>query len=297
MPASASADVSTGIIKAVIPAAGLGTRLRPLSSACPKELLPVGRQPVLGYVVEELRGAGITRVLFIISERKTQIRDFFGTTYTGGDASRPPLYCNYRVQKEQRGSGDAVLQAAEWVGADPFVVAFGDCLIDAPDPAGPLRRMIATHQQQNAAATVLVETVDPEKVSRYGVVDPIDPVGEHPAEPFALGDIVEKPPRERAPSRLVVAARFVLSASIFRHLQQSPPDVRGEWNLPDSVRQMRHERGGLWAVPLRAEEYRRDIGNFESYYAAFLRAALRDPEFGASVRDVLTAEINRAGSA
>ncbi|MCS6777392.1 MAG: sugar phosphate nucleotidyltransferase [Chloroherpetonaceae bacterium] len=294
MPTSASADVSAGIFKAVVPAAGLGTRLRPLSCVCPKELLPVGRLPVLGYVVEELRNAGITRVLFIISERKTQIRDFFGTVYTGGDESRPPLHCDYRVQEEQRGSGDAVLQAAEWVGADPFVVAFGDCLIEAPDPSGPLRRLIATYRQQNAAATVLVETVDPEKVSRYGVVDPVDPVGEHPVEPFALRDIVEKPPRERAPSRLVIAARFVLSASIFRHLRQTGPDPRGEWNLPDSMRPMRHERGGLWAVPLRAGEYRHDIGNFESYYAAFLRAALRDPELGASMRATLTAEINRS---
>src|SRR5688500_1635838 len=100
------------ISKAVIPAAGFGTRLRPLTQAFPKELLPVGRKPVLAHVAEELRGGGITEALFIVSERKPQIRAFFGEEYDDGDRSRPPLRCDYLIQLEQRGSGDAVLRAA-----------------------------------------------------------------------------------------------------------------------------------------------------------------------------------------
>src|SRR5579871_5200231 len=154
-----SAPISTvaysGIHKAVIPAAGLGTRLRPLTQAFPKELLPVGRKPVLAHIADELRAAGITDALFVVSERKPQVRAFFGDVYAGDDAGAPPLRCAYALQEEQRGLGDALLRAEAWVGADSFTVAFGDCLIDAPAPGAPLRRLLSTHQRQCAAATVL----------------------------------------------------------------------------------------------------------------------------------------------
>ena len=162
--------------KAVVPAAGLGTRLRPLTRAYPKEMLPVGRKPVLAHLASELLLAGITRVLFIVSESKPQIRAYFGETYReediGGEGMAGALQCEYVIQREQRGLGDALLYAQDWVGAEPFVVAFGDCLIDAPDPSAPLRRLIETHQAQRSAATVLVETVPWEKVFRYGVLAP-----------------------------------------------------------------------------------------------------------------------------
>ncbi len=271
--------------KAVLPAAGLGTRLRPLTLAFPKELLPVGRKPVLAHIATELLGAGITEALFIVSERKPQIRGFFGEAYRD-DVTGAVLHCSYVVQEEQRGLGDALLYAAEWVGAEPFVVAFGDCMIDAPDCSAPLRRLVATHRQQGADATVLTEQVALEKVSRYGVLAPAVPQPEKPKEPFALADIIEKPAPQDAPSRNVVAARWILSAAIFDILRRTPLDSRGELNLTDAVRTLRQEGGSLWAVPLRSGEFRRDIGNFETFYAAFLRAALSDPEFGASARSV-----------
>jgi UTP--glucose-1-phosphate uridylyltransferase len=279
------------ISKAVIPAAGFGTRLRPLTQAFPKELLPVGRKPVLAHVAEELRGAGITEALFIVSERKPQIRAFFGEEYDGGDASMPSLRCDYLIQTEQRGSGDAVLRAEEWVGEAPFVVAFGDCLMEAPDPSEPLRRLIATHLTQNSGTSVLVEQVAWEKVSRYGVLDPETPLGDAPTDPFPARNILEKPAPEDAPSNLVVAARFALQPRIFDILRRNELDARGELNLPDAMSRLRQEGLPLWAVPLRPGEARRDIGNFETFFAAFVRAALRDPEFGASVRAVVENEI------
>ncbi|HZO90277.1 MAG TPA: sugar phosphate nucleotidyltransferase [Chthonomonadaceae bacterium] len=287
-----STPVPSRIQKAVIPAAGLGTRLRPLTRAIPKELLPVGRQPVLAYVAEELRGAGITQALFIVSENKPQIRAFFGAEHTGDTARAdlPTLRCDYVIQKEQRGSGDALLYAEEWVGAEPFVVAFGDCLIEADppgDPSEPLRRLMATHTEHDAAASVLVEAVSWDKVSRYGVLAPERPLPSLPTEPFAAADIIEKPAREEAPSNLVVAARLTLQPAIFPALRRTPLDARGELNMIDAVRALRRAGAPLWAVPLRAGEARRDIGNFESFFAAFVRAALRDPEAGEAARQAV----------
>lgn len=287
MSVSSVTTANFGIHRAVIPAAGLGTRLRPLTYAFPKELLPVGRKPVLAHIAAELRGAGITHTLFIVSERKPQIRAFFGEEYREEgepEETRPALRCEYVVQKAQRGLGDALLCAQEWAGQDDFVVAFGDCLIEAPDPAAPLRRLIATHVAHRAAATVLVETVPKEKVGRYGILAPESSLKEIAGAPFAAADIVEKPDPADAPSNQAVAARYVLTPEIFPALRNAATDKAGELNLTDSVRALRRAGRPLWAVPLRPGEARRDIGNFESFFAAFVRAALCDPDYGDSVR-------------
>ena len=270
---------------AVIPAAGYGTRLRPLTDAIPKELLPIGRKTVLHYVLAELQNSGIERVLFVVSERKPQIRACFGDTFAG-DADLPPIHCDYALQTAMRGSGDAVKLAEEWTAGESFVVAFGDCFIEAENEgAAHLRRLMETHTRQNAASTVLVEAIDREKVSRYGVVAPLECLPEIATEPFALRDLVEKPKVEDAPSNLVVAARFALSPQIFHALKRSENDPRGEQNLPDAMRLLLREGGATWAVPLRPTEARRDIGSFDTFFAAFVRAALQDPEASASVRE------------
>jgi UTP--glucose-1-phosphate uridylyltransferase len=273
---------------AVVPAAGFGTRLRPLTLASPKELLPIGRKPVLAHVAEELLAAGITRALFIVSERKPQIQAFLGEAYTAEIAGTlRTLECDYLFQNEMRGSGDAVLRAEEWANGQAFVVAFGDCLIDAPHPSEPLRRTLATHQEQQAGITILVEQVAREKVSRYGVLDPETVLPTVPTEPFAAKDIVEKPAVEDAPSNVVVAARFVCQPVLFDYLRDAQPDPRGEINLPDSFRAMRRDGFPLWAVPLREGEARRDIGNFGSFFTTFVRYALADEEYGADVKKLL----------
>ena len=314
------------ITRAVVPAAGLGSRLRPLTRAFPKELLPVGREPVLSYIATELREAGITDVLFIVSDSKPQIRAFFGDVYEGERPDLPPLKCEYVTQQEQRGSGDALLYAEAWVGNAPFVVAFGDCIIEgvgswalgirehtasgnfiqsAEPPAciehpipntqypTPLQRLIATHIHQQSAATVLVERVERAKVSRYGVVAPRGVLDTVPLEPFALADIVEKPRVEDAPSDLVIAARWALSPGVFALLRQTELDARGERNITDAVRALGQAGKPLWAVPLRPGEARRDIGNFESFFAQFVRAAMRDAEFGSAIQRVAREELER----
>jgi UTP--glucose-1-phosphate uridylyltransferase len=280
------------IHRAVIPAAGLGTRLRPLTNAIPKELLPIGRLPVLAHVAAELRSAGFTEALFIVSDSKPQIRSYFGDLYAADngclDAPNhlPPLRCSYVVQTQQRGLGDALLYAEEWTDGLPFAVAFGDCIIDAPDPSAPLRRLVAAHTARSAGATVLTEAVPRENVFRYGVLAPETSLPPDGNGVFRVAGIVEKPSPEDAPSNLVVAARWILGPAIFTYLRRSVPDSRGEIGLTDAVRDLINDGGAVWAAPLKDGEQRSDIGNFETFFAAFVRAAIRDKELGSLTRGV-----------
>lgn len=288
MPSTYS--TSTNVRKAVIPVAGFGTRLQPFTRYVPKELLPIGRKPVLGYVLDELQNAGIEEALFVVSPRKPQIREYFGDEYVGVNADLAPIRCSYVEQTKQSGSGDAVLHAEEWAGGAPFVVAFGDSLIDAQEEgSAPLRRLIAAFERHAAGAVLLAESIAREKVFRYGVVSPLEPRAEY-AGPFALKGIVEKPNVEEAPSNLVIAARFVLDSAIFAVLRETPKDKRGELNLPDAICRLGDMGKPLWAVPLMEPEARRDIGNFETYFANFVRFALRDEEYGDAIRRVVEAE-------
>ncbi len=248
---------------------------------------------MLGYVLDELQHAGIEEALFIVSERKPQIRGFFGEEYRGENSELPPVRCSYVTQTQQSGSGDAVLFAEEWVSGEPFVVAFGDSIIDAPqEGSAPLKRVLSTFDQQSAGAVIVVEQIAREKVFRYGVVAPLEPQAAY-TQPFALRTIVEKPSVEEAPSNLVIAARFALHPAIFTAIRATAIDKRNELNLPDAICTLCGESLPLWAVPLIENEARRDIGNFETYFANFVRFALRDPEHGATVRKVFESEADR----
>ena len=294
MSTSPTSAGGPAIRRAVIPAAGLGTRLRPLTNAYPKELLPIGRLPVLAHIAAELQGAGITDALFIVSDQKPQIRSYFGEIYRSertGDAEVEPLRCSYVTQQSQRGLGDALLYAESWAAGMPFAVAFGDCMMDAPDPSAPLRRLLAVHAANGAGATVLAEAIPIENVFRYGVLAPESPRVSGDERPFRVSDIVEKPSPDRAPSNLVVAARWALDPSIFEFLRQAPPDSRGELNLTDAVRALVSAGLPFWATPLFHDEKRADIGNYETFFASFIRAALRDSEHGESARRAASAEL------
>jgi UTP--glucose-1-phosphate uridylyltransferase len=275
----------------VIPAAGLGTRLRPLTHALPKELLPVGRKPVLEHILDELSAAGIQRVLFVVSAAKPQIRTYFGESFRSSTGAM--VECAYVVQEQQRGLGDAILCAEPWVEGRPFVVAFGDCIIEGPDPVAPVRRLIATHLEQASVVTTLVESVTRELVSRYGIVAPVESFFSE-GNAFRVADIVEKPRPEEAPSTFAVAARYVLDCVIFDALRESPLDSRGELLLTDAGRAIAQSGRPFWAVPMQNGEFRQDIGSFDSFFAAFVRAACRDKEFGAVAREAARRELDRS---
>ena len=249
---------------------------------------------MLAHIVRELRLAGISEALFIVSDRKPQIASYFGNLCDERLLERhnlPPLRCSYVTQTTQRGLGDAILISEDWVGKESFVVAFGDCIIDSPtDSSHPLRRMISTHLEKAALATVLVEKVALEKVSRYGILTPLNDQADKLAICFPAKDIVEKPTPETAPSRLAVAARWILNPDIFDALRHGSLDSKGELNLTDVIKPLLTAGGILWGVPLLPGEARRDIGNFETFFAAFIRHAFEDSEYGETTRK-LAAEL------
>jgi len=282
---TAHTSVAVGIDRALIPAAGFGTRLRPLTNAIPKEMLPIGRKPVLEHIVDEMLAIGITRLLFVISPGKEMIRHYFG------DGSKWGVQCDYVVQTEMKGLGDAILRGETWAEGRPILVAFGDCIIEAAG-APPSARLLETFSVHNASAVVLTERIALEKTRKYGIVAPVGDLPDTPTEPFALRGIVEKPAPEDAPSTLAVAARWALSTEIFDCLRAATPGPDGELNLTDTVRAMIDAGRIAWSVPLRHGEARRDIGGWETYLVAAARAAASDPEFGDKVRTAISAEIS-----
>lgn len=274
-------------LRAVVPVAGIGSRLLPLTRLFPKELLPLGRKLVLDYVVEELERAEVHEALFILSPRKPQIRTYL-------EEINPPkaLKAFFAMQEEPKGSGDALLYAEEWVGEGPFVVAFGDCILDSKGWETPLIRLLADYERCEAEAGLLVEEVPLERVTHYGVVAPKNPEDAASLRrgPFFVRDVVEKPTIAEAPSRYVVAARWILSPRIFQAIRENPPDSRGEWNVPDALRRLLQRGARVIATPLQSGEARRDIGNWESFLCETVRAALKDPEYGAAVRGIVKEE-------
>lgn len=271
------------IKKAVIPAAGFGTRMLPAAKAIPKELLPVLDRPTLQYVVEEAAEAGIEDVLLVTSRDKRALEDHFDRhaeleqrlRSTGKESllrSISELMRRVKVhavrQPEQRGLGDAVLHAAHHVGDEPFLCLLGDTIFSGePSPA----RMLVEAQQRLGGSVIALEEVSPEKVSRYGVV------GGSVLEPGVLRieAIVEKPSPEKAPSRLAVAARYILSPRIFDCLRRTAPGAGGEIQLTDAIRLLLAEEP-VHGVVLQAK--RHDIGNVVDWLRTNLTFASRDAE-------------------
>jgi len=292
------------ITKAIVPAAGLGTRLLPATKSQPKEMLPVGRKPVVQYVVEELQNAGLRQILIVTGRRKRMIEDHFDADpelvsaleQAGNEAMLADLaYLGgksrffYTRQSAPKGLGHAILLGADFVDDDACVVALGDSLIAAEDPAAPLRAMMEAHRHLGAAAIVAVEKVPPEEAFRYGIVS-IKGAEPAPGEPVAVTDVVEKPPAGTAPSTLAVAARYVFSPAIFEALQRTLPDKRGEIQLTDAIRFLIHREEPVYAWLLAPDQRRYDVGNFESYFRTFIDFALADERYGYLVRKYIKAK-------
>jgi len=283
---------------AVIPVAGRGTRLLPVAKSQPKEMLPVGRKPVVQYVVEELARCGLNRLLFVTGPGKTAIENHFDIDgeliahlrETGKEEllaelafEREDIEYFYTRQRRQLGLGHAVLCAKAVVGRQPFVVALGDSIIGLCAQSRVVRVMIDQCEEAGVDAVVALEEVPHEDVVRYGIAVPRGAA----AEVFELADIVEKPEIGQVPSNLAVAARYVFSPRIFDCLENTPPDHRGEIQLTDAIRTLIQQGRRVLGVRLAHGQTRFDIGNFESYFQAFVDFALADPQYGESLREHL----------
>ncbi|MBC8141135.1 MAG: NTP transferase domain-containing protein [Armatimonadetes bacterium] len=265
---------------AIVPAAGRGTRMRPLTSAVPKELLPLGRKAGLQHIAHELAAAGIQKIVLITSpEKEAILRGAFGDR----DPDTGTLFV-YAVQQTMRGLGDAVRCAAPFVLiGEPVIIALGDAVIGEPEPGGLTRRLIDACASDPRTVGLCVQAVPPEQVSRYGVVKPAT---EATDAPFAITDIIEKPTPELAPSRFAASGRYLLPYAAFDVLMQTAPDAKGEIQLTDALRELLLTHPGV-AVPLLTGETRHDIGGWDSYYRAFLTFALSDPDAANLRRDFL----------
>ncbi len=280
---------------AVVPVAGQGTRLLPLTKSQPKEMLPVGDKPVVQYVVEELARCGVRRLLFITGQGKTAIENHFDTNAelitllreAGKEEllqelefERNHLEYFYTRQRRQLGLGHAILCAQPMVGDQPFVVALGDSIIGVHAKSGIVRQMAELFQESGADGVIAFEEVPPAEVVHYGIARPSGST----AGPFPLADIVEKPTADEAPSRLAVAARYVFSPRIFDALRRTGPGKGGEIQLTDAIRLLIREGRKVLGVRLPAGEERFDIGNFESYFQSFLEFAFADPRHGRKLK-------------
>ena len=289
--------------KAIVPAGGLGTRLLPATKSQPKEMLPVGRKPVIQYVVEELQAARLRQILIVTGRRKRAVEDHFDADsqlvsvleQAGNEAVLADLaYLEgksrffYTRQSVPRGLGHAISLGADFVGSDDCVVALGDSLIAAEDVAAPLRAMMNAHRDLGAAAIVAVEKVPLEEAFRYGIVS-IEGAEPPPGEPVAVTDIVEKPPWGTAPTALAVAARYVFSPAIFEALNRTLPDKRGKIQLTDAIKLLIHMGEPVYAWLLAPDQRRYDVGNFESYFRTFIDFALADERYGYLVRKYIKA--------
>lgn len=266
------------VSKAVIPAAGFGTRFLPVTKAQPKEMMPVLDKPTIQYVVEEAVNAGITDILIITGRGKQAIERHFDKSYeleeeleTAGKHDRLERVkdisdladIHYVRQKERDGLGDAVQYAKHHVGDNPFALLLGDTIIQSETPC---TANLISYAEEYETSVLSLERVPWEQVPAYGVADLQSETPDNDC--FEIADFVEKPTVEAAPSNLAITGRYVLMPEIFELLAVTDPGVGGELQLTDAIRKLSNVRG----VELQGHRY--DIGNIPDWLRANIEMAL-----------------------
>ena len=282
------------ITKAVIPAAGLGTRFLPATKAMPKEMLPVVDKPAIQYVVEEAVAAGLTDVLMITGRNKNALENHFdrvgeleATLLMKGDIERlrkvnyatDLAEVHYVRQGDPKGLGHAVLRARMHVGHEPFAVLLGDDIIDERDVL--LSRMLEEQGKRNATIVALLE-VDPAQVHMYGIAT-VEPTDDD--DVVCITGLVEKPSREKALSNYAIIGRYVLQPEIFDILEHTPAGKGGEIQLTDALQTLATNpsiAGGVYGVVFRGRRY--DTGDRLDYIKAIVQLAVDRDDLGPDLR-------------
>ena len=278
--------------KAVFPAAGWGTRFLPATKAQPKEMLPLVDKPIIQYGVEEAVASGVDNIILVTGRGKNAIEDHFDVsveleTFLESRGKKELLAeirkisnlinFSYVRQGEPLGLGHAVLVTRELVGDEPFAVILGDDVIDANPPA--LRQMIDVfHEVQGPV--LAIERIPPEDVSAYGIID----AEEIKPGVYRIRDLVEKPPRNEAPSDLAIIGRYILTPDIFPALQTTVTDRTGEIQLTNGIRELLKSRP---IFGCRIDGVRHDTGNKLGFLKAVVYFALRRPDLGDQFRKYL----------
>jgi UTP--glucose-1-phosphate uridylyltransferase len=290
------------IKKAVFPVAGLGTRFLPATKAVPKEMLPVVDRPVIQLAVDEAREAGIEHFVFVTGRNKGVIEDHFDKQFEleaalrlrGKSAELDLLevelpgagQTSFTRQQEPLGLGHAVWCARNIVGAEPFALLLPDMVMHARP--GCLRQMIEVYETRGGGNVVAVEEVPWDQVSRYGVVAASGWNGNS----FAIGAMVEKPPREKAPSNLIISGRYVLQPEIFAEIERQGPGAGGEIQITDAMIRLMAGQP-FWGLKYRGTTY--DCGDKVGFLSANVALALDRPDIGPGFRDALKKIIAERG--
>jgi len=285
------------VTKAVIPAAGLGTRFLPATKAMPKEMLPVVDRPAIQYVVEEAVAAGLHDVLMVTGRNKNALENHFDRNgeleqvlaSKGDDEKLSKVQystdladVHYVRQGDPKGLGHAVLRAKMHVGREPFAVLLGDDIIDERDPL--LTRMLEVQAARDTTVVALLE-VDPSQTHLYGVAT-VEPT--HEEDVVRITGLVEKPAPGDAPSNLAVIGRYVLRPEIFEILEKTPPGKGGEIQLTDALQSLAtgpEWTGGVHGVVFRGRRY--DTGDRLDYLKAIVQLAVDREDLGPGFRDWL----------
>lgn len=288
----------TKIRKAIIPAAGLGTRFLPVTKSMPKEMLPIIDKPVIHYVVEEAIDAGIDDIIIITGRGKRAIEDYFDASpeleMRLKDQKKNDILkrlkkisdfpgIHYVRQKEPNGLGDAILKAEKHIGNEPFAVLLGDDIIATSQSCtGQLMSVFSRFH----ASVISIELLTPEKISSYGIIkgSMIEP------DIFAIQDIIEKPAPDLAPSNLGAVGRYIFVPEIFDCLKRTSPGVGNEIQLTDAIRLLLKEQP-VYAYKFRGKRY--DTGDKLGYIETNIDFALKDPHLLKNLKKFLTDRLNQ----
>ncbi|UOQ45704.1 UTP--glucose-1-phosphate uridylyltransferase GalU [Halobacillus salinarum] len=287
--------------KAIIPAAGLGTRFLPATKAQPKEMLPIVDKPTIQYIVEEAVASGIEDIIIVSGRGKRAIEDHFDKSYELEEKLEEKgkqdllqevqeisnlANIHYIRQKEQKGLGHAISCASRFVGNEPFAILLGDDIVQSDTPC--LKQLMDVYDQTEASV-VGVQEVDEDLVSKYGVVTP--GAGEDVSkDTIEIVDLVEKPSKEDAPSRLAIMGRYVLRPEIFDILETLPPGKGDEIQLTDAIKLLNQQQKVV-AYNFKGSRY--DIGNKLGFIDATIDFALNRDDLKEDVRELLLAKLEK----
>ena len=285
------------IKKAVIPAAGFGTRFLPATKATPKEMLPIVDKPTIQYIVEEALASGIEEILIISGHAKRAIEDHFDSAPVlereleekGKDdllaivRETADINVHYIRQKKMRGLGDAILCAKSFMAGEPFAVLLGDDVVyaDATKGQQPALRQLIDIYDAYGGSVLGCQQVAPEKVSSYGIVAGKEIAG---SKLLKVSDMIEKPELSEAPSNIAVLGRYIISPTVFELLEHTAPGKGGEVQLTDALKQLAMVEP-VWAYCFEGKRY--DVGDKQGFLKATVEFALRRPDLGGPFRSYL----------
>lgn len=285
------------IKKAVIPAAGFGTRFLPATKATPKEMLPIVDKPTIQYIVEEALASGIEEILIISGHAKRAIEDHFDSAPVlereleekGKDdllaivRETADINVHYIRQKKMRGLGDAILCAKSFMAGEPFAVLLGDDVVyaDATKGQQPALRQLIDIYDAYGGSVLGCQQVAPDKVSSYGIVAGKEIAG---SKLLKVSDMIEKPELSEAPSNIAVLGRYIISPTVFELLEHTAPGKGGEVQLTDALKQLAMVEP-VWAYCFEGKRY--DVGDKLGFLKATVEFALRRPDLGGPFRSYL----------